>query len=190
MISPKEAKSKTDEELVELTLNEQANFVYIIRRFEKKLISYIRRISGVRYEDAEDILQDTFIKVYKNLNGFDTDLKFSSWIYRITHNEVRSAHRKKMARPQTASLEPELYQNFSDSTDILEELDKKIDSEKIAEILDKIDIKYRNVLVLYYLEQRSYKEIADIIKKPMGSVATLLNRGKKAFQKEYKKAQI
>ena len=56
---------------------------------------------GIRNaEDREDTLQDIFIKIYKNLNGFDTNLSFSSWVYRIAHNEAISAYRKKNVRPE------------------------------------------------------------------------------------------
>ena len=85
---------KTDAELVELALENQAYFSDIVYRYQTKLTYYIRRLSNFPDEEIEDILQDVFIKVYKNLNDFDQSLKFSSWIYRITHNEVISKYRK------------------------------------------------------------------------------------------------
>jgi len=96
-----------DEDLVKLTLEKQDNFLYLIKRYEAKLSRYIRRIAGLNKEDTEDILQEVFIKVYQNLNSFDKDLKFSSWIYRITHNEVIDSYRKKQARPQEITYDSE-----------------------------------------------------------------------------------
>src|SRR3989339_1384271 len=95
---------KTDEELVSLSLQNQDNYLFLIRRYQDKLLRYIQRISNVSLEDAEDILQEVFIKVYYKLNDFDPDLKFSSWIYRITHNQVISHYRKTQARPKTVEL--------------------------------------------------------------------------------------
>ncbi|MCD4760742.1 hypothetical protein K8R42_02475, partial [bacterium] len=66
----------SDTDLVKLVLKDQENFSYLIKRYQSKLLRYIRRISGLNIEDAEDVLQDVFIKVYQNLNSFDTSLKF------------------------------------------------------------------------------------------------------------------
>lgn len=184
--------AKTDEELVELVLTNEDNFSYLIKRYEGKLISYILRISNISFEEAEDILQEVFIKVYQNINEFDPSLKFSSWIYRITHNQVISNFRKNKARPQSAfgDVSDEKFHNLASDLDIIEEADQKILQKNIKKILEKIDIKYREVLVLKFIEEKSYQEISDILKKPMGTVATLINRAKKEFQKELDKQEI
>ncbi|MBU4536457.1 sigma-70 family RNA polymerase sigma factor [Patescibacteria group bacterium] len=98
-----ELDKKTDGELVSLVLENSDYFLYLVRRYEQKLTRYIARISNLDKDDIEDVLQDIFIKVYKNLNGFDTSLKFSSWIYRITHNEVISNYRKFKNKAQNHS---------------------------------------------------------------------------------------
>ena len=90
---------KTDEELVKLALQKQEHFVYLINRYQHKLLRYIKRISNFSVEETEDILQEVFIKVYRNLEGFDQSLKFSSWIYRIAHNQTISHFRKSRAGP-------------------------------------------------------------------------------------------
>src|SRR3989338_2536563 len=138
--------NKTDEELVALTLRNQDFFAQIMRRYEAKLTRYIRRISGVRAEEAEDILQDSFIKIYQNLNGFDRSLKFSSWAYRITHNQVISHFRKSQARPQTNAFDTELLETLASDMDSARDIDVKLLRERLEKILEKIDIKYREVL--------------------------------------------
>ena len=77
-----------DEQLVQLSLNNQDYFYYLMKRYEIKLLRYIKRLTTVSPEEAKDIIQEIFIKVYRNLNGFNPKLKFSSWIYRIAHNEI------------------------------------------------------------------------------------------------------
>ena len=179
-------ENKTDEELVELTLKDQ-NFLFCItRRYETKLLSYILRISNVSREEAEDILQEVFIKVYYNLNSFDKELKFSSWIYRITHNQVISNYRKIKARVETITfdLKDEVIKNIVSEFDIKEELDYKIFREKIERLLNNIDKKYQEVLILYLLEEKSSQEISDILKKRIGTVYSLISRGKKLLKKE------
>ena len=78
----------SDEALVEQALEDMSVFAVIVERYEQRLLRYIHRISAFSDEAAEDILQEAFLKAWKNLNGFSPKLKFSSWIYRITHNLV------------------------------------------------------------------------------------------------------
>ena len=88
-------KDIADNDIVEMVIKDPNSYKYIIERYEKKLLGYIRRILFVSKEDAEDILQDVFIKAYKNINSYDSKYSFSSWIYRIAHNESVSFLRKK-----------------------------------------------------------------------------------------------
>jgi RNA polymerase sigma-70 factor (ECF subfamily) len=183
-------EEKSDEELVALTLRNQDFFAYLMRRYEAKLLRYIRRISGVNLEEAEDVLQESFIKIYQNLNGFDRSLKFSSWAYRITHNQVISHFRKTQARPQTSGFDAELIETLAADIDSEREMDRKLLRENLEKILKNIDPKYRDVLILKYFEEKDYQEISDIMQKPMGTVATLLNRAKRLLKTELTKMNI
>lgn len=174
----------SDNEVVECTLSEPELFGVLIDRYEPKLSRYIRRITNVSADDVEDLLQDIFIKAYQNLKGFDTKLSFSSWIYRIAHNTVISGHRKRESRPQTmfsdiSADRIELFvSNLKTDSAVLEQQDKAF----LEKILSTLPIKYKEVLVLRYFEEYSYEEISDILKKPPGTVATLLNRAKKKLK--------
>jgi len=101
----KDPIEKPDEELIALALDNQEYFYYLMKRYEKRLLSYILHISNFLSGDAEDVLQEVFIKTYKNLRAFDKSLKFSSWIYRIAHNETISEYRRKKASATTISLD-------------------------------------------------------------------------------------
>ena len=194
MIPEENCKKNEDNELVELSLKNQDYFYCLILRYEDKLLRYIRRISSASKEDAEDILQEVFISVYKNLNDFDNALKFSSWIYRIAHNKTISHWRKIKARPKTVSgdngEESGLFNFIADNNDLFKAIEKKYSSKQIREIIFNLDNKYREVLVLKFLEDKNYKEISDILKKPMGTIATLINRAKKKFVTELKKQNL
>lgn len=189
--SQAEVDKLTDEELVKMTLANQDDFLYLVDRYRGKLTSYIRRITNVNSEDAEDILQDVFIKVYLNLNDFNSDLKFSSWIYRIAHNQVISNHRKLKARPEgyAVDIEDGLIHTLASEIDIVKEADSKILRTSINGILSGLDEKYREVLVLKFLEEKNYQEISDILKKPLGTVASLINKAKQEFRAEALKKQ-
>lgn len=186
MTDPLLAKDKTDEELVGLTLQDQDDFVYLINRYEQKLYNYIMRLTNAPKEDAEDILQDVFIKVYENLNDFDTELKFSSWVYRITHNQVISRHRKFKARAEgyATPIDEKLAETLASDLDVATDIDRKLLAKSVNKILDKLSAKHREILVLKYMEGKSYQEISDIIMKPMGSVASRMNKAKKEFRKQ------
>lgn len=179
---------KSDEELAGLAAKDQAYFVYIINRYQEKLLRYIKRISNIRHEEAEDVLQDIFIKVYKNINDFDTDLKFSSWIYRIAHNQTISNFRKNQARPQISDsdINDFVFLNLKSDFNIIDDIDQEHLKNKIFKILNLMDEKYREVLVLKFFEEKDYKEISDILKKPMGTIASLMNRAKKIFKEKMK----
>ncbi len=174
--------SLSDEEIVAMTLSVQSSFGFIIERYEAKLKRYISRIGIRNPDDQLDVLQDIFIKAYKNLNSFDTSLKFSSWIYRIAHNEAISWYRKHKVRPEGHLVADgdEVLNILTTKEDSPEEaFDLAVNAEEITKALDEIDDKYREVLILRYFENKEYEEISDILKIPPGSVGTLIYRGKK-----------
>jgi len=184
---------KTDNELVQLSLENADWYSCLMQRYEGKLGRYIYRISGGSREDIEDMLQEIFLAVYHNLNDFDSKLKFSSWIYRITHNKVISHHRKVKSRAEL--IRGEASERFlamvkDDNNDVHEGVNDKITGEVLAKLFQKIDVKYKEVLVLKYFEQKGYNEISDILKKPVGTVGTLLNRAKQQMRELIKKESI
>ena len=175
----------TDFQLVELAKKNPDMFSGIVERYWSKLFGYVRKTSYFLSEDIEDILQEVFIKVYKNLNGYDDAYKFSTWIYQITHNTVIDAIRKKHARPQSINLEnEEILDFFAGSVDMEKSVLARQDFQEIKKIIENLPKKYREVMTLKFLEEKSYEEIMDIVKKPKGTVASLINRGKKMIKRE------
>lgn len=173
---------RRDEELLKNSLVDKEVFGELIQRYEAKLGRYINRLGIRNHEDQQDVLQEVFLKVYKNSNNFDAKLSFSSWIYRIAHNEAISWYRKTSVRPEGHLV--------NDSEDVFavvssKELsadtiyDQAINANELAKALEEIDIKYKEVLVLRFFEHKEYDEISDILMIPTGSVGTLLHRGKK-----------
>lgn len=172
----------TDEELVLLTLEDKNNFGALVERYQAKLGRYIARLGVHNPEDQSDVLQDIFLKTYRNLNGFDTSLQFSSWMYRIAHNEAISWYRKKNVRPEGHMIadSEEMLSFLSGKSEAADEtFDMKINAKELNEALYRIDDKYKQVLILRFFEHKEYEEISDILKIPTGSVGTLLHRGKK-----------
>lgn len=174
----------SDNEIVQKSLVNMEYFNFLYDRYEKRLLRYIKRISSVSNEEAEDILQNSFIKIWQNLNEFDQSMSFSSWIYRIVHNETVSNWRneKHYGKSKKVKFEENLFKHT------LNEFDKKEDVEKkefyAHEVLDLLPLKYKSVLILKFIEGMRYQEISDVLKISEGTVATRINRAKKRFIKE------
>ena len=175
----------TDNELVELSKNDPNVFGELVSRYQNRLFRYVHRISYFSNEDTEDIVQETFIKTYKSLNIFDNDLKFSSWIYQIARNATIDAIRKKHARPQPMYFEEDdILKLFPSDVDVHMQTEAKNHLDIMRKIIDSLPYKYKEVLVLRFLEEKNYEEIMDIIQKPKGTIAALINRGRKMLLEE------
>ncbi len=171
----------TDQEIVQKSLVDLEYFSCLFDKYEPKLMRYIKRIASLNHEESEDVLQDAFIKVWKNLNDFDPNMKLSSWIYRIVHNETISYWRKKTSYGKDQHIEVNEHTMGSYEDDNEESIEEK--QIKINQILDALPQKYKTILVLKFVEGMSYIEISDVLKIPEGTVATRINRAKKAFVK-------
>ncbi|MDD5083541.1 MAG: RNA polymerase sigma factor [Candidatus Moranbacteria bacterium] len=179
-----EFENKTDEEIVELVPQDKEFFGALIRRYEGKLTRYVRRIGGGTKEAVEDVVQNIFIKVYVNLKSFRRGQKFSSWLYGIAHNECIDYWRRNK-RHNSISLDEntELASVLATDENIEEDLFKKEERAAVQKILSRLPIKFKEVLVLRYLEDKDYQEISDILKKPVSTVGTLIHRAKAQLKK-------
>ncbi len=186
-----EANVPTDAELVEASRRDPEMFGILMERYRGPLFHYIRRIGRFPDEDTEDLLQEVFIKMYRKLNGYSESLRFSSWAYRIAHNHVVDHFRRLDARPKTDTLDDvEWGRLIAASVDIGESLSNADCLERAKAVLAELPIRYREVLILRFIEEREYEEIMDILQKPKGSVATLIARGKKILLKRLRDSHV
>jgi RNA polymerase sigma-70 factor, ECF subfamily len=173
----------SDNELVIIIREmDQERYGEIIERYQGKLFSYLYRLIGNR-DEAQDLLQDVFIKAFRNLNSFDAERKFSSWIYRIAHNEaVNHIKRKSLKRfiswEDVVSVKDKLVtsstEEGADESWIRQEMQKEV-----SDAVDLLPLKYKQVLLLRYFSDKSYEEISEILGRPVNTVGTLINRAKK-----------
>lgn len=176
----KEIKSLSDEKLVDLVRSkDQELYTHIVNRYQEKLLRYTNYLVS-DHQASQDIVQTTFIKAFQNLQGFNIKKKFSSWIYRIAHNESINAIKKNK---KLVNLEPGHWQQISSDQNIEEDFDKNQLKQMIKKSVEKLSMKYKAPLSLFFLEDRSYEEISDILKLPTGTVGTRINRGKKLLKK-------
>lgn len=171
-------ETKKDEEIVELVKrNNKELYVHLIKRYQSKLMRYAEYLIG-NHDKASDAVQESFIKAYINLNGFDSKKKFSSWIYRIVHNESMNLIDK---HKKTVIINPDI--DFDSGLNIE---DMYIKGELVTHAqgcLEKMALIYREPLSLFYLEDKAYEEISDILRLPMGTVATRISRAKIILKK-------
>ena len=184
MIEMNDLSKLTDERVVEVVRKDNDSYSEIIKRYQEKLLRYATYLIKDE-ERAADVVQNTFIKVYINLNAFHTKKKFSSWIYRITHNEAMNMVKKY-------KKEVMMSEGFDGDSgvDNEKEYGEKELGQMIKTCLNEVPLKYREPLSLHYLEEKSYKEISDILRVPMGTVGTRINRGKLLMKKICQKRKI
>lgn len=184
---PIHCEKKTDKQLVELALKNTDYFECLMERYEAKLFRYVRRITNLDKETIEDLLQEVFLKIYKNLNDYDSDFSFGSWVYRIAHNEAINFYRKQNVRPETVQLDNDEGVNFLEilpsEINLRDDYIQKELALKVRKLISQLPEKYRAVLVLKFLEEKSYEEISDILQLPAGTIATQINRAKAQFKK-------
>lgn len=175
----------SDEEIASrVQKGDKESFGVLVERYEQKMLRYAKRFLLGR-EDAEDLVQNVFIKAYINIQGFDTKRKFSSWIYRIAHNEFINAIKERSKIASFLADFDTIFPYLSDRKKADDELLKKDIRRMIDECLDKLDIRYREPLLLYYFEEMSYQEISDVMRIPTSTVGVRLKRGKKLLSKFY-----
>lgn len=174
----------SDQNLVAAALRDGKAYGPLIARYQPVLTRYVRRLLGPQGHAVEDVLQEVFIKAYLNLNDYDRQRPFGPWIYRIAHNEAVSHLRKTRAAAMTVTGEDAalILERLADPDDPDRALWRAQSLTGLRQALDSLDQRYRDVLVLRYLEEKSYDEIADILHLPPGTVATYISRGLKALR--------
>ena len=178
-----QAPTLTDEAIASSVQDgDTAAFGTLMERYGPKMQRYARRFL-FGYEDAEDQVQEVFLKAYANIRSFDASRKFSSWLYRIAHNEFINAI-KKRGREPVSFLDPDTLFPHPVAK---ERADAEADAHETRALLDrgldKLDPKYREPLVLFHFEEMDYREIADILRIPVATVGVRLNRGRAALKK-------
>lgn len=162
-------------------------FDILVERFQNPLMNFIFRFTGNR-EDAADILQDTFIRVYRKKHLYKTIAKFSTWVYTIAGNlaksELRRGHRKYLTSIDRKKNEDEEYSiPMTDSKPLPDRnTDRRIVYERIQEALLTLPDGFREAVVLRDIQELSYEEIAEITELPIGTVKSRISRGRLQLQ--------
>jgi RNA polymerase sigma-70 factor, ECF subfamily len=179
----------TDQQVVQLARQgSERAYRELIGRYQRPVFSLIYRLVRDR-EKAEDLAQDTFIKVLNAIDRYDPEFKFSSWIFKIAHNTALDQLRRKSrrrcrwtARPtralppraEASTITPESSGENPEQFTLNRELGSG-DREAMGTLREE----YRTAIVLCHVEGRPYEEIAEIMAVPLGTVKTYIHRGRK-----------
>lgn len=173
----------TDEDLARFvqTGDTQA-LATLMERYTAKLLRYGRRFLSSE-DQIGDVVQDVFVTVYENIRDFDATRKFSPWIYRIAHNAFVDVLRKKAKEPIVIFdfdrvVPHPVYEDPAEGEKEREEM-----RVLLEEGLGNLSSAYREIIDLYYFENFSYREIADILHIPIGTVGIRLSRARTALKK-------
>lgn len=165
-------------------------FGILMKRYSQKLFRYGKKFLA-NDDNIEDVVQDVFIKTYQNINSFDASQRFSPWIYRIAHNTYINAIKKQNSGPvYLFDFDTLLSHTVIGEDPVLKEREQKEMKEIVEKGLSQMEPKYREILVLYYLEDFSYKEISDILQVPVGTVGVRIMRAKEILKEKYKELGI
>jgi RNA polymerase sigma-70 factor (ECF subfamily) len=178
-------------QLVQLSrTGDRAAFKELVDLYKDKLHRLAYRMLHNRH-DSEDVVQETFMRVYMNLNHYDENQKFSTWIFRIGKNLcIDLLRKKKVDHSLDAGLGDEqdraYYEKLSsedaspESRLLLSEM-----QEQMRKVIDKLSDKYKAIVTLYYLHELSLQEISDTLGMPVTTVKSRLHRGREQLRKKW-----
>jgi RNA polymerase sigma-70 factor (ECF subfamily) len=179
-----EREQLDDRTLVERILGGDRDlFTTLVSRYERRLINYVYRITH-RYEEAHDLAQEIFVKVYLALDRYDPKYQFSTWLFRIAQNSAIDALRKKsiaevpLARPTEDEPSGKEREFADDGISPYRALKNKQLSAAIDEAVRKLPVDYRELIQLRHFAELSYEEIATMKQLPLGTVKNKLFRAR------------
>ena len=179
--------SPSDEELISrFQEGDIYAFEKIVQRYKDPLINFVYHFLGDRI-DAEDVIQETFLRVFKKKHLYRKVAKFSTWIYTIASNLAKTELRRRRRR-RILSLSQMGYESKDyDVPDIFSSPERVVDSDmkekEIRKEIEDLPIKFREVVVLRDIQEFSYEEISTILNIPLGTVKSRVNRGRLRLQK-------
>jgi RNA polymerase sigma factor (sigma-70 family) len=173
----------SDSELVKGCLvGDHGAWETIVRQYNSRIYNLAYRFTG-KFDEAEDLTQEIFLKVYRTLNTYRPESgALVTWMVRVGRNHIIDHYRKfKTERSQTDSLEVE-YDKAEENPDRFinpaEALEKRELSERVHHTLLRLSEELRDAVILRDLEEFTYEEIADMLKVPVGTVKSRINRGR------------
>lgn len=180
----------TDEQIVSAVLEgDRERFGDLVERYQGRLVNYLYRLLR-NQDEAHELAQDVFIKVYQALDRYDPTYKFSTWIFRVAQNAAIDQIRRRrlklvpIQRPEDASGESHEWDLPSEERGPYGELRNLERGEAIQAAIDALPWEYRELIVMRHYAELSYEEIAKLKRMPLGTVKNKLFRGRQALKEK------
>ncbi len=172
-----------DEEILRRSLAEPALFEVLVEKYHEPLIRAAWRVVHSR-EEAEDIVQEAFVKIYKNAHKFEKQegIEFKSWAYKVAINTAIT-HYRKLKRGEFLSEDPSIYQEAGQELADSRIFSKTDARAAVADTMEKLPDHLKSVLQSYYMDDKSYRTIADEEGISISTLKMRLFRAKKMFKK-------
>jgi len=186
-LSDRRLRDLTDEQLILefQETNDTEIFEAIVSRYKNPLFNFVFRFLGDR-DATSDVVQETFIKVYRNKDSYKTFAKFSTWIYTIAGNLAKTELQRRKRKNQVSINswgEDEETMDLPDGGPLPDRLvDSGIKNKMIQEALLKLPEVYREMVILRDIQEMSYEEIAEMMDISIGTVKSRINRGRAQLQ--------
>ena len=178
----------TDEELIaRFQEGDEQAYTELVNRYRDKLMTFVYRFVN-DMEQAEDIIQDTMLKLYTHKHYYRNIAKFSTWIYTIAGNLAKTELRKRKSRKVTNISQMGPEDRDYELPSVAPETDEVVQSEyiekKIQAAIQNLPLHFRTVTILRDIQELSYEEISKIVEVPLGTVKSRINRARLQLQKE------
>ena len=177
----KQMKGLSDREILEsVKKGNHSDYAILIDRYKNKAFSMLTRMLKNKME-AEEVLQDCFLKAFKGLNNFKGEAKFSTWFYKIVYNSALS--RLSLQKRKTESEMTSIDEHFDLKSDYDYNISEQNDlSLYINEMVNKLPPNYASVITMFYLESMSCEEISKVMGTSENNVKVMLHRSRTALK--------
>jgi RNA polymerase sigma-70 factor (ECF subfamily) len=189
-------KKLSDAELLtQYTAGDEAAFRELVNRYKNSLHAFLRQFLN-RHDLVEDVFQETFLQLFSSRESFDQSRPLRPWLFTIAANKAKDALRKwqrtaavpigTMADSQELSFDDMLNTVTADSTMPYDELQKNETASRVGQIVADMPESLREILILAYFQKFSYKQMAEMLGIPIGTVKSRLHTAVGRFAKEWK----
>jgi len=164
----------------------------IVRRYKDQLFNFAYRFLN-NAEEAEDVVQETFLRLYRNKHAYRQIAKFSTWIYTIAGNlamtELRKRKRRKLVSISDMGFEDKEYEIEDEMADTERDADSSLTEKIIQQAINELSPRFKQVILLRDVQELSYEEIGKILRIPLGTVKSRVNRARLKLQSKLEDIQ-
>jgi len=178
----------TDEKLINrFQAGDERAYVELVNRYKDKLLNFVFQFLG-DIEQAEDVVQDTMIRLYEKKHYYKEIAKFSTWIYTIARNlantELRKRKRRKTTYLSQMSKEERQYEIPAVQDDVDQSLHNEFINDRIQSAINNLPEHFKLVIILRDIQELSYDDISNIVEVPLGTIKSRINRARIQLQAE------